>query len=317
MVSSGWRFKATAAAPDRLGAVDAARGVALAAMVVFHARWDAAWLGLAGEGRSVGSGWQAFGDGVAAVFLLLSGVSLVLADRRGASLRRKLTRLAQLAAVALAITAATWVAVPDLVVTCGIIHCVVLGDALALPLRRAPWRIVVAVACALFALPLLPIPVAWDGPAAAWFGLGAHGLDTLDYRPLAPWAGFVPLGVLVARRLPDTRLAGGRRWRPLRWMGRHSLFVYLTHQAALYPAVLVLALALGAPEPVPPWSAAFDRQCRADCQATGADAALCGSTCDCTRRGVVGGSALASRDPASDRARLVALARACFSEAAP
>lgn len=321
MVWDRWRVRATAAdggaASDRLAAVDAARGAALLAMAVFHARWDMAWLGLAGETRAVGPGWQAFGDAIAAAFLLLSGASLVFADRRGLGLPGKLRRLARLGAVALGITVATWIAVPGLAITCGMIHCVALGGLLALPLPRAPRWAAWLLAALLVALPFLPLPEPWDGPAAAWLGLGTRGLDTLDYRPLAPWAAFVPLGTLAARSLPARWLACGARWRALRWAGRHSLAVYLGHQAVLYPATALLALALGTTRP-PPWAAAFDRQCQADCEASGAEAAPCRSTCACVRRGVAdAGLEGGTRDAVADQARLSTLVRACFGRAGP
>lgn len=320
MVFARWRIPATApgAAPGRLGRVDAARGWALAAMVAFHARWDAVRLGLAGDSGAVGPHWQVVGDGVAGAFLLLSGVSLVLAARRGVTPRGAAQRLVRLAAVALGITAATAVAVPGLTVTGGIIHCIVLANALTLPLLGAPRWISVAAAGALFALPLLPLPAGWEGPFAGWLGLGTSVVDTLDYRPLAPWGGFVPLGATLARSLPEHWFAGRAGWRTPRWMGRHSLFVYLTHQVVLYPALALLAFVLGASGHPRGWEMRFEARCVADCAQTGAEPVLCRSTCACTRRDAeAAGLPRASSDPAAERRTLAAIATACFGRAAP
>ncbi len=311
-----WRKRATGGdGPGRSGAVDACRGAALVAMPAVHARWDVARRGPRGASPSVGPAWQAFGDGIATAFLLLSGVSLALADCRGVPLRRKLRRLVGLAAVALAITAASWLVVPDLVVTCGIVHCLALGGALTLPFLGAPRWKGLALAVALLTLPLLPLPSGWNGPAAAWLGLGTWPVDTLDSRPLAPWAAFVPLGMVAARSLPVGWLAGNVRWWPLRWAGRHSLGLYLTHQAALYPILAGAALVFGTTPAAPPWASAFEVQCRNDCQAVGAEAALCRSVCTCVRREVAtyGGPF----DAAADRQRLPAVADACLRRATP
>ncbi len=262
--------------------MDAARGAALVAMVVFHARWDATALGIGGQGGGVGPGWQLFGDAVAASFLLLSGASLVFAKRRGATSGDAVRRLILLGGVALAITAVTGIWAPRRVVVFGIIHCIVAGSLLTVPLLRTSGSAAAGAAVLLFATPLLPLPNGWDGLAAGWLGLGSVTPDTLDYRPLAPWAGFVPLGAALARSVPERWLAGPR-WGALGWAGRRSLLIYLTHQAVLYPAFALLALLLGSAAPPVDWEAGFDRQCRADCEAVGAAPALCRSTCDCTR----------------------------------
>lgn len=287
-------------------------------MVVFHARWDLAWLGVVGTDGAVGPAWQAFGNAVAAAFLLLAGASLVLADRRGTGRADALRRLAGLGAVALAITAATALAVPRLIVLCGILHCIAVGCALTLPLLRAPRWAAAGVACLLFALPLLPLPTGWDGRAAGWFGLGQVVPDSLDYRPLAPWAGFVPLGAALVGGVPERWLAGHARVGALRWAGRHSLLVYLTHQAVLYPSVALLAFVLGVRAPAADWATTFDRQCCAGCEATGAAPALCRSTCACARRNAVAaGLDRAGADPAGDHGRLAAVTAACFGRDAP
>ena len=60
---------------------------------------------------------------------------------------------------------------------------------------------------------------------------------TEDYVPLAPWAGFVAMGIAAGHWLVRSGfraigpLAAAPAW--LRWLGRHSLFVYMVHQPIL------------------------------------------------------------------------------------
>ncbi len=79
---------------------------------------------------------------------------------------------------------------------------------------------------------------AFDARALSWLGFTTHKPATEDYVPLAPWAGVVFVGIAVGARArarsafrPLAPLAAAPRW--LRWLGRHSLVVYMVHQPIL------------------------------------------------------------------------------------
>jgi uncharacterized membrane protein len=67
---------------------------------------------------------------------------------------------------------------------------------------------------------------------------------TEDYVPLFPWAGVLLLGITAGHALVNNRFALleplGRAPRVLRFLGRHSLAVYLLHQPLLIGALDVL-----------------------------------------------------------------------------
>ena len=67
--------------PARLPFIDAARGLALWAMFVFHLVWDLAQFGWIDRDVVFAPEFRWFGHAIAASFLLLVGVSLVLASR--------------------------------------------------------------------------------------------------------------------------------------------------------------------------------------------------------------------------------------------
>ena len=80
-------------------------------------------------------------------------------------------------------------------------------------------------------------------------GVVPEGIFMPDYRPLLPWFGVVLLGVFAGNLFYGTgkRTAGlaGRMpppARPLTFLGRHSLFIYLVHQPILVGLLAVLGI---------------------------------------------------------------------------
>ena len=281
-------------APPRLAALDALRGAALCGMVTYHAAWDLAALGWPVPPPSASPAWTLFGDAVAGTFLAISGIGLTLARPKG--LGATLRRLAVLGAAGLAVSAASLAVAPGAPILFGILQCLAASNALALPLLGRPVPLRLALAAAVAAAPALARSAAaqrWPSldqwPAAA-LGLGATLPRTLDYRPLLPWLAAVLVGTVLGESLARRRPTQPGSGRPastltagLAWLGRHSLAVYLLHQPILYGALLALSLTAAAPgagdDP-------FLRQCRADCEATGAAARLCAAACACTTQRV-------------------------------
>lgn len=304
--------------PPRSPAVDALRGAAVVAMVIYHAAWDLSHLQLIETDVARSTAWSLFARAIAASFLLLVGFGLVLAH--GAGLRRAafVRRLVLLAAAALAVTAATAFVFPDRYVFFGILHNIALSSLLAVPFLRAPIGAVILGAIAFAALPaLVALPVFDEGPLVM-LGLGIRLPDTNDYVPVFPWTGFVLGGVALARaagpRLarPASRLTG-RVQRGLAVVGRHSLAIYLLHQPILFGGLSALVSVVG-PNPAAV-AAPYLRSCQASCRAAGSDEARCRTSCSCTveawRRDGVWDRLTRSDPGPADLARAAELARNC------
>ena len=81
-----------------------------------------------------------------------------------------------------------------------------------------------------------------------WLGLKQPGRSMVDYYPVFPYFGIVLIGVFAGRllypagvrrfALPD--LSQVRPVRGLRFLGRHSLLIYLIHQPILIGLLFVL-----------------------------------------------------------------------------
>jgi uncharacterized membrane protein len=304
----------------RVDAVDCARGLALIGMGVYHLSWDLADFHLISPVLPFTAPMRLFSHSVASAFLALVGVSLALAHRDGLHLRAFWRRLAIVAGAAALVTAASLVFAPGEGIFFGILHCIAVASLLAAPFVAAPAWASLAVGLAAIAAPFLVHSTLFDPPWLLWLGLGEAFPNTLDWRPLLPWAGVVFLGLGVARtpsvlgRLtsPERWRAASAPWRALCFAGRHSLPIYLVHQPILI-GLLAALTALGGLAPKPDDSA-FLAECQPACVAKGRAAAECDDDCRCVADAIErSGDAdrLATLDAAS-RARLQTLADACM-----
>lgn len=231
--------------PERIGAVDALRGAAICMMIVYHAAFDLNWFQIISADFNHHPFWLGFRDLIVSSFLLMVGVSLVLAARAGISPRRFWRRIALVGACALLVTVGSYAAFPKTFITFGILHCIVVSSILGWPLVRFPRAallvgIVVIVAgaaigVALFDPPWLNGVALFDLPWFNWVGLMTHRPATEDYVPVLPWFGVVLIGIsaggwlLERRRHVLHRISrASPQW--LTWLGRHSLLVYMVHQ---------------------------------------------------------------------------------------
>ena len=284
------RAEAEDTAEQRLGRVDAidcARGVALIGMAIYHLSGDLADFRLPPPMLPFTPQMRLLSHTVASAFLVLVGVSLALAHRKGLNVRAFWRRLAIVAGAAALVTAGSFAFAPSEPITFGILHCIAVASLLAGPFVTAPAWASVAIGLGAIAAPFFIRSTLFDPPWLLWLGLGEALPNTLDWRPLLPWAGVVFLG-LGATRLPGVieRLAAPRRWRALSaparaicFAGRHSLPVYLIHQ----PMLIGLLAALTAWGPLAPKSdrSAFLASCQHACVAQGRPDAECETGCRC------------------------------------
>jgi len=227
---------ASPATRGRIGAIDALRGSALCLMFVYHFAFDLRFYRVIGADFEHDPFWLAFRALIVTSFLVLVGVSLVLADRSGAPASHFWRRIGIVAGCALAASVGSWIVFPQTFITFGILHCIAVASVIAWPLVRRP-----ALALAL-GLAVIVAAFAWSYPlfdarAWSWVGFTTHKPATEDYVPLFPWAGVVFIGITTGHALsrvafrPLAPLARAPRW--LAFLGRHSLIVYMIHQPLL------------------------------------------------------------------------------------
>ncbi len=237
---------------ERFWEVDAARGVAIIMMVVYHFTYDLD--ALAGYDIQATSGfWARFADVTAGFFLFLVGVSLAISyartRRTGWRLFSKyLARGLRILAYGMILTV-VFLVLRMGVVAFGILHLIGVSIILAYPFLR--FRILnLLLGSLIFAVGLYVMSQDLSS-TSLWllpFGVLPEGVMMPDYRPLLPWFGVVLIGLSFGNVV--YRGGGGISGlpekapvlaRPLLPLGRNSLLIYLVHQ----PVVVAALVALG------------------------------------------------------------------------
>ena len=234
---------------DRFWEVDAARGVAIIMMVVYHLTYDLGAFG--GYDIAATSGfWARFADATASLFLLLVGVSLAISHARGGGRFGKyLLRGLRIFGYGMVLTV-VFLLFGMGIVAFGILHLIGVSIVLSYPflnLRLANLLLGLLVfGVGLYVVARHPVS---EAPWLLPLGVVPEGWVMPDYRPLLPWFGVVLIGLglgnlfygggsraRVASLLPQKAPVVAR---PLLPLGRNSLLIYLVHQPVL---ILLLSL---------------------------------------------------------------------------
>lgn len=227
-----------------------ARGLAIAGVVLFHLVWDLEFTGLI-SGIARHPAWLVFGHVLAGTFMLLVGVSLVLAHRNGVRWRAFLRRFAVLVASALAITAVTLTVFPAAFIYFGILHAIAAATLIGVAFLRMPAGLSLGAGVVIVCLPYFLQSAMFDVRWLAWIGFSANPPPSNDYVPIFPWTGLTLIGVAATKWALAHRLTQSfRTYRPegpvaiaLAWLGRHSLSIYLLHQPVLLAVIVPLSKA--------------------------------------------------------------------------
>jgi uncharacterized membrane protein len=236
---------------ERLWEIDVLRGIAVVAMVLYHFSYDLAYFGLFDVGFFRNGVGLDLGRLIGGTFVFLAGLSLTLSYRRAVAsrspgqglFRKYLWRGLRIFSYGMAITFVTWLFVPGEMIVFGILHLIGVSIVLAYPflVLKLP-NVALGFGCIALGLYLNDFSVAH--PWLAWLGIRPNSF-MLDYWPILPWFGVTLLGVFVgnalygepSKRTPHSYPAASR---PLAFLGRHSLPVYLVHQPVLLAALILL-----------------------------------------------------------------------------
>ncbi len=241
-------------ARQRFWEIDMFRGVAIVMMVIFHLLWDLWAFRIMPDLVLYAGFWKYFQRTTAITFLLLVGISLTVSYQRDRAKargvkppwRKFLWRGLRIFGIGMIFTLYGW-ATGFGYVDIGILHLIGLAIILAYPLLdyRWPnlilWAIFVIIGGIMLRTPL-------DHNWLVYLGLHRPDYRPLDYFPLFPWLGVVLLGIFFGNSVygRDGRIFDLPDWsnflpiRLLRFLGRHSLVIYVIHQPLLLAGLYVL-----------------------------------------------------------------------------
>jgi uncharacterized membrane protein len=266
----------------RRQSIDVYRGLAILAMIAYHATWDLNYYRIIEVGIGVDGVWFTIQRSILTAFLLLTGAGLWLAHWDGIDWRRFWRREAIVVGAALGVSAVTWFQFGAYFAYFGVLHAIALSSLLALPLVRAPVWVGITTAAAFLLLPVGFASEVFNTRWLAWIGFFTAVPETADLVPVFPWFGVVLLGMLAMRLFEGASLftwsSGAPLVRGLAVMGRWSLVIYLVHQPLLFAVVTPVAGWIDAAQ-----RAKFDNftaACEANCGANG-DTLFCTRYCSC------------------------------------
>ena len=226
---------------SRRQSVDVYRGLAILAMIAYHAIWDLNYYGFISVGIGVDAVWFVFQRGIVTLFLLLVGAGLWLGHEKGVDWPRFWRREALLVLSALGVSAITWFQFGEYFAYFGILHLIALSSVMALPLIRAPIVVTLSVALFFLLMPALASSDLFNTRWLAWIGFFTMVPETADLVPLFPWFGVVLVGMVIMRLFEDTPafLWESHAWpvKALALLGRWSLIIYLVHQPVLFGVI--------------------------------------------------------------------------------
>ena len=228
----------------RIHLLDEIRGFAVLCMIFYHGFYSLAFLFRLDWGMALLRFFMPAEPFFAGLFIFISGISSNLSHSN-------LLRGVKLLGIALLVSLVTFLAVPSQVIVFGILHflsiCMILFGLLRplqekIPLIPGIVGSVLLYLCTMqissgvlafgISLPDMLYQTNWLAP------LGFHNAAffSSDYFPLLPWAFVFSAGTFAGRwaaqgKFPQWMYPS--RIRPLSWMGRHALILYIVHQPVI------------------------------------------------------------------------------------
>jgi uncharacterized membrane protein len=237
----------------RVAMLDLARGLAVCLMIVFHTLFDLKTFVSPPSKLATAlpaQFWTALPTLVGTLFFLVLGAAHFEQHRVNEYARvgwlRRLAPGAKLLLVALGISVITNFFTPHLAIYFGVLHCMGVAKVLLIPARKLNLSNL-AVGVTLVAAGNCLGPYEIESRWLLWLGVSSRMGSGGDWYPILPWVGVAYLGYFGMQRgrsiaLPRIWISGyenifARPAALLRWLGRHSLLIYLLHQPALIGAM--------------------------------------------------------------------------------
>ena len=213
--------------------LDSLRGIAVVWMIIFHACYDMRMLGMVKWDFSHGF-WYAFPRVIAFTFLFCVGASLNFAHTPNINWESLGKRSLKLGLAAVAVSIGTYVAFPQQWVYFGTLHCIFAGSilgALVVNHRKLALSLLITILVLQYGL---NYDIRWVSSVLQ--------KPSMDFIPIYPWFWAILMGILVGPFLSKSkRINSFHHPHFLKFLGTHSLKIYLIHQPVIFGTLWVIS----------------------------------------------------------------------------
>lgn len=207
--------------------IDVIRGFAVLLMVIFHVAFDMNSFGFASIDFFENAFWYGFPRVIVSLFLICVGMGLALVHKEGIGWISVRRRFYKIGGWALVITAVTFFLFREHFVYFGILHCIAATSVVGVFFVRLP-KLSLILGLMLIVSNFIFHPTLM--PMSEWLDV-----NPMDYIPFYPWFGVVLLGIyLESIKLHRIPLKRSFLTKPLAFMGRHALTIYLLHRPIIF-----------------------------------------------------------------------------------
>jgi uncharacterized membrane protein len=229
----------------RFWELDAARGIAVVLMVLFHSFLYWQWTrGIVFP--ELNFGWLLAQRTAGTMFLLIVGISMSISYSRAVEnkinlFKKYFFRAAFIFSLGVIITVFTALFFPTYIVWFGVLHLI--GVSVFLSFLALHYRLPkLFIAAAAITIGFLSNSIFLQTPLLLWLGFPPTDFATFDYYPLLPWFGVVVAGAWLGEKIFPNGIE--RKWRVeaegnnfvakiLCFLGRNSLAIYFIHLPAV------------------------------------------------------------------------------------
>ncbi len=234
--------------------LDILRGIAVIAMIVYHTLWDLVFIHHVDIPWFFSGGASVFQMSIRWAFIIISGFSWSLGRKR---LRRALTVIF----ASIVITGFTLVMMPNDAIIFGVLTFLGSAMLVTIPLDKLFKKISPYIGLVLSAVVFLITLDVKDGILGffgieickipdflyanyftSYIGFLSPDFSSSDYVPIIPWIFLFWAGYFLYRIFERNRWLGCLSiisFKPLEWIGRHSLIIYVIHQPVIYGALFL------------------------------------------------------------------------------
>lgn len=238
--------------------LDSLRGLTLISMILYHTIWDLVYItGIELDWFRTDAAyiWQ---QSICWTFILLAGFVWSMGRRKG-------KRGCIVVAAGILVMLVTWIFLPEQRIIFGVLTllgtCMLLMIPLEKGMRKIPETVGFLLSVLLFLLTkninsgylgigginLAALPKSWydGGYIMTFLGFTDKDFYSTDYFSLFPWmflflAGYFLYRIALRRGVLDQAALNRMGNKPLAYLGKHSLLIYLLHQPIIYFVITCL-----------------------------------------------------------------------------